>query len=293
VTARFGVLLGIAAVLSGTGCGRSDAIIVGSKNFTEQIVLGEIAAQQIERKLHVPVERRLDLGGTMLAHLALKDGDIDLYPEYTGTALTTVLKQPLASGEQEVFLKVKSLYADRFHLRWLPPLGFNDSFAMAVRKEDAARLAQPTLSDAARRTWRLGVGYEFLTRPDGLSRLDAIYDLRWQGLPSTMDLGLLYRALNQGQIDMAAANTTDGLLTSGRYTVLRDDKHAFPPYEACFVIREDAMKRVPGLEPALAELSGRISDSDMRALNKRVDLDHISVTRVAADFLARLDRQKQ
>jgi osmoprotectant transport system substrate-binding protein len=287
------VALSIAALVISTACGRSDAIIVGSKNFTEQIVLGEIAAQQIERELHVPVERRLDLGGTMLAHLALKNGDIDLYPEYTGTALTTVLKEPLASGEQEVFSKVKSLYEKRFRLRWLAPLGFNDSFAMAVRKEDAARLAQPTLSAAVRRSWRLGVGYEFLTRPDGLSRLDTIYPLRWQGLPSTMDLGLLYRALNQGQIDMAAGNTTDGLLTSGRYTVLQDDKHAFPPYEACFVLREDVMKRVPRLQAVLTELSGRISDSDMRALNKRVDLDHISVTRVAADFLTDMDHRKQ
>jgi glycine betaine/choline ABC-type transport system substrate-binding protein len=286
-------LFTIFAILGYSACGRSNAIIVGSKNFTEQIVLGEIAAQQIGRKLHVPVERRLDLGGTMLAHLALKDGDIDLYPEYTGTALTTVLKQPLSSDEQEVFATVRSLYRERFRLQWLSPLGFNDSFAMAVRNEDAARLAHPTLSAAASRSWQLGVGYEFLTRPDGLTRLDAIYHLRWQSLPRTMDLGLLYRALNQGQIDMAAANTTDGLLTSGRYTVLEDDKHAFPPYQACFVVREDVVKRVPGLEAALAELSGRVSDSDMRALNKRVDLDHVSATRVAADFLAKLSRPKQ
>jgi glycine betaine/choline ABC-type transport system substrate-binding protein len=284
--------LTIFAILGSGACGRSSAIIVGSKNFTEQIILGEIAAQQIERRLHVPVERRLDLGGTMLAHLALEDGDIDLYPEYTGTALATVLKQPLSSGEQEVFSKVKALYEERFRLEWLAPLGFNNAFAMAVRKEDAARLPRPALSAAAARSWRLGIGYEFLTRPDGLRRLDATYHLRWQGLPSTMDLGLLYRALNQGQIDMAAANKTDGLLTSGRYTVLQDDRHAFPPYQACFVVREDVTTRVPGLEAALVELSGRINDDDMRALNKRVDIDHVSVTRVAADFLAALDRRK-
>lgn len=274
------------------GCGRSSSIVVGSKNFTEQIVLGEIAAQQIERRLHVSVERRLDLGGTMLAHLALENGQIDLYPEYTGTALTTVLKQPLMSDEQEVFQRVNELYRTRFHLQWLGPLGFNDSFAMAVRKEDAARLSSPTLTAASRVPWRLGVGYEFLTRPDGLSRLNKIYHLRWSTLPRTMDLGLLYRALNEGQIDMAAANTTDGLLTSGRYVVLADDRHAFPPYQGCFVLRDEALRKWPGLAEALGELNGKVSDADMRALNKRVDLDHVHAPRVAADFLIALDRRK-
>lgn len=286
-------LLIVFAILVTTACGRSNTIVVGSKNFTEQIVLGEIAAQQIERRLHVSVERRLDLGGTMLAHLALKNGDIDLYPEYTGTALTTVLKQPLSSDEHKVFETVSSLYEKRFQLKWLPPLGFNDSFAMAIRKEDAAGLSAPTLSAAAARSWRLGVGYEFLTRPDGLTRLDATYRLHWKDLPRTMDLGLLYRALNQGEIDMAAANTTDGLLTSGRYVVLEDDKHAFPPYQACFIVREGALQRTPAIAAALDELNNRVSDSDMRALNKRVDLDHVSVTRVAADFLSELDRRKR
>lgn len=281
------------AALSSLSCGRSAAIIVGSKNFTEQIVLGEIAAQQIERKLHVPVERRLDLGGTMLAHLALKNGDIDLYPEYTGTALTTVLKQPLESDEGKVFETVRSLYEHRFHLQWLPPLGFNDSFAMAVRKEDASTLAAPNLSAAAARSWRLGVGYEFLTRPDGLTRLDATYRLHWKELPRTMDLGLLYRALNEGQIDMAAANTTDGLLTSGRYTVLADDKHAFPPYQGCFVVRDELLEKFPAVQAALDELTGQIRDTDMRMLNKRVDLDHVSAVRVAADFLAELNRRTE
>jgi osmoprotectant transport system substrate-binding protein len=290
---RWAAVLSVVAALGVSSCGRSDAIIVGSKNFTEQVLLGEIAAQQIERRLHVSVERRLDLGGTMLAHLALKDGDIDLYPEYTGTALTTVLKQPLTSDERKAFEIASSQYQKRFHLKWLPPLGFNDSFAMAVRKEDAARLTSPQLSAAASRSWRLGVGYEFLTRPDGLRRLDAIYHLRWKDLPRTMDLGLLYRALNQGQIDMAAANTTDGLLTSGRYVVLEDDRHAFPPYQACFVVREEALRKSPAIETVLGELTNRVSDSEMRAMNKRVDLDHVSITRVAADFLSELDRQQK
>jgi glycine betaine/choline ABC-type transport system substrate-binding protein len=275
------------------GCGRSNRIIIGSKNFTEQIVLGEIAAEQIENTLHVPVERRLDLGGTMLAHLALKDGQIDLYPEYTGTALTAVLKQPLLTDQSQVFTTVSRLYEQRFHLHWMDPLGFNDSFAMAVRAEDARKLSAPTLTAAAERPWRLGVGYEFLTRPDGLARLDAVYHLRWDGLPKTMDLGLLYRALNHGQVDMAAANTTDGLLASNQYTVLQDVKHAFPPYQACFVVRDDVLARTPGLRNALAALSGALDDATMRQMNRRVDIEHVPVVRVAADFLRDLGRHGQ
>lgn len=288
---RTAALLGMALLFA--SCGRSNRIIIGSKNFTEQIILGEIAAQQIENTLHAPVERRLDLGGTMLAHLALKDGQIDLYPEYTGTALSAVLKQPLLTNQAQVFTTVARLYEQRFHLHWMDPLGFNDSFAMAVRTEDARKLSAPTLTAAAERSWRLGVGYEFLTRPDGLARLDAVYHLRWNGLPKTMDLGLLYRALNHGQVDMAAANTTDGLLTSNRYTVLQDVKHAFPPYQACFVVRDDVLDKTPGLRNALAALSGAIDDAAMRQMNRRVDIDHVPVVRVAADFLSNLGKHRQ
>lgn len=281
----FLALCGSSAASLAISCGRPAAPIAGSKNFTEQIVLGEIAAQTLERRLKTRVIRRLDLGGTLLAHLALENGDIDFYPEYTGTALTAVLKQPLAADPNSVFATVSRLYLERFRLLWLPPLGFNDTFAMVARAQDAARLAAPTLSAAAARAWRLGVGYEFLTRPDGLRRLDQLYPLRWDGPATTMDLGLLYRALDEGQIDLAAANSTDGLLATGRYTVLADDRHAFPPYQACFVLRSDALRRLPGIHDALAGLSGSLDDASMRRLNQRVDADHEAVVRVAADFL--------
>lgn len=293
---RTGVVAALlaSAMLACISCGRSSAIIVGSKNFTEQEVLGEIAAQQIEARLHTHVERRFFLGGTLLAHLALKDGQIDLYPEYTGTALSSVLKEPLApaSDSKAVYDKVASLYKERFHLIWMPPLGFDDTFAMAVRSEDAEHLSSHSLSAATGRSWRLGVGYEFLTRPDGLRRLNSTYHLRWNGLPKTMDLGLLYRALNQRQIDMGAANSTDGLLTSDRYTVLKDDRHAFPPYQACFIVRKDVLQRAPGLRTALDELSGSLDEATMRQLNRRVDIDHVPVVRVAADFLTQLRRSR-
>ena len=280
-------LFAVAAGLLCLGsCSRRDAIVVGSKNFTEQVILGEIAAQQIERKCHLVVERRLDLGGTLLAHEALNKGEIDLYPEYTGTALSSVLKRPIPADSATVYMQVKDDYRDRFHLIWLPPLGFNDTFAMVVRKQDGQRLAQQNLSSAEGRPWRLGVGYEFLTRPDGLARLNKIYGLRWQGTPQTMDLGLLYRALQQKKIDMAAANSTDGVLTEPQYVALADDKRAFPPYNACFVVRAQALDQHPEVRVALTMLSNHIGDDVMRSLNRRVDVQHERVEQVVRDFLA-------
>lgn len=267
-------------------CGRSDGIVIGSKNFTEQVILGEIAAQQIERKCHLPVQRRLNLGGTLLADKALVDGQIDLYPEYTGTALSNVLKEKIPADSARVYMEVKDEYRNRFHLIWLPPLGFNDTFAMVVRKEDGRRLQQPNLSAATKRAWRLGVGYEFLTRPDGLTRLNKVYGLKWEGTPRTMDLGLLYSALQQHKIDMGAANSTDGLLTQSQYMVLDDDKRAFPPYNACFVVREAILNQYPQVGMALSMLSNHIGDDVMRDLNRRVDVLHQPVERVVKDFLA-------
>lgn len=280
-------LVALSTVLACCSCGRDpNVIVVGSKNFTEQVVLGEIAAQQLERKLHVRVERRLDLGGTLLAQAALAAGQIDLYPEYTGTAATAVLKQRAAKDEASAYEQVKGAYLQRFHLVWLPPLGFNDTFAMVVRRSDGERLASATLSGAKSRAWRLGVGFEFLTRSDGLTNLNKVYGLRWDGTPKTMDLGLLYKALQQKQVDMAAANSTDGLLTDAKYMVLEDDRHAFPPYSACFVVRQAVLQQRPDVRGALEMLSGRISDKAMREMNRMVDLEHRPVVRVVQEFLA-------
>lgn len=266
-------------------CGRRDSIVIGSKNFTEENLLGEIAAQQIERKTHAHVERRLGLGGTLLAHEALLAGQIDLYPEYTGTAALAVLKQKLQTDPVALYMQVKDAYRDRFHLVWLPPLGFNDTFAMVVRSGDARQVGGRNLSGARARGWQLGVGYEFLTRPDGLSRLDEVYRLRWKGSAKTMDLGLLYQALANGQIDMAAANSTDGLLTDSKYAMLDDDQHAFPPYNACYVVRESVLREHAGLEAALTLLQDRISDRTMRELNRQVDVQHRPLAAVAREFL--------
>jgi len=268
-------------------CSSQKQIAVGSKNFTEQVLLGEILAQQIERQLGVKVVRKLDLGGTLLAHEALVRGSIDLYPEYTGTALTAVLKQPPGSDPAAVLNKVSEAYARQWRLDWLPPLGFNNTFAVVVRREENLQ----TLSEAARaHPWRLGVGYEFEQRPDGLEGMLKTYGLKLMGGPVTMDLGLLYSALQSRKVDMIAANSTDGLLSVLDVTVLQDDRHYFPPYECAVVARKETLERYPRLRGILEQLSGKLPDGRMRQLNYEVDGKHRAVAEVAADFLKSLPR---
>lgn len=279
------------AILAGCSSG-PPKIVVGSKNFTEQIVLGEIFAQQIERRLNQPVDRKLNLGGTLLAHEALVAGSIDLYPEYTGTALTAVLKQPPSANAAQVLDTVAREYQRQWKLQWLPPLGFNDTFAMVVRGETARAEHLATISDAAarREPWKLGVGYEFLQRPDGLAGLVKTYGLRVDGQPVSMDLGLLYRALEGRQVDMAAANSTDGQLQTLDVVVLSDDKNYFPPYQCAIVARDAALADHDGLRAALVELSGKIDDAAMRRLNYEVQGKRRPVSEVAAEFLKGLGR---
>lgn len=280
-TAIFVLIASLAA-----GCSSRPRVVVGSKNFTEQVVLGEIVARQIERRLGFEVDRKLDLGGTLLAHEALKNGSIDMYPEYTGTALTVILKQPAAKDPKAAFERVREGYRP-WGIDWLLPLGFNNSFAMVVRTDAAREQGLRTLSEAARRKqpWRMGVGYEFTQRPDGLNGLAQAYGLRLAGTPLAMDLGLLYQALQAKSIEMAAANATDGMLARPEFAVLEDDKHYFPPYECAIVVRQDTLQRYPQLRAALAELSGRISDTAMRRMNGLVDAGHRPASEVAGEFL--------
>lgn len=268
-----------------TSCGRPTRVVVASKNFTEQVLLGEIVAQQIERRLGAPVSRKLNLGGTLLAHEALVKGDIDLYPEYTGTALTAVLKQPPVTSRSAALEQVRAGYRERWGLEWVAPFGFNDTFAMMVRSETGIR----TLSEAAaRQAWRLGAGYEFQQRPDGLDGLVKAYGLRIDGKPVSMDLGLLYAALDGRKVDLIAANSTDGLASAMPVTILEDDRHYFPPYECAVVVRTDAFTRFPQLREALDGLSGKIDDATMRRLNYEVDGKKRSVPEVAKEWLANL-----
>jgi len=267
------------------GCGPRPVIVVGAKNFTEQVLLGEILAQHLERTLHVPVARKFNLGGTFLAQTAITSGAIDLYPEYTGTALTAVLKERPSGDPAAVLAKVRQEYERQWRLRWLDPLGFNNTFAMVIRGKEARAGVRTLTEAAAAHSWRLGAGYEFKQRPDGLAGLVRTYGLRMEGTPATMDLGLLYAALKSGSVDMIAANSTDGLLSVLDVKSLEDDRHYFPPYECAVVVREDSLARVQGLEQALQKLSGRFPDEVMRKLNFGVDGEHRPPGQVAAHYL--------
>ena len=270
-----------------SSCAPHPRIVVGCKNFTEQIILGELIAQQIENQTHLPVERRFYLGGTYIAHQSILAGRIDVYPEYTGTALTAVLKQAPVSDRKAVYDRVKSEYERRFHLTLAPPLGFNDTFAIEIRGHDARRLHIQTLSQAAQYTpqWRAGFGYEFMERPDGYKGLVATYGLRFAAPPRIMDLGLLTRALKDHQVDLIAGNMTDGLIPALDLFVLEDDKHYFPPYEAVPVIREQTLVEHPEIRQALDQLAGKISDAEMRQLNYEVDGEKRDVKEVVREFL--------
>ncbi|HEV3207034.1 MAG TPA: glycine betaine ABC transporter substrate-binding protein [Terriglobales bacterium] len=282
-------ILTFALVTLFASCGppRADLIVVGSKNFTEQLVLGEIIAQQIENKTHLPVERRFYLAGSYICHQAILGGRIDIYSEYTGTALTAILKQPAASNPEQVYAVVKTEYARQFNLVVGPTLGFNNTFAIEIRGEDARRLGLKTLSQAAAYTpqWRAGFGYEFMERPDGYKGLATTYGLRFKEAPRIMDLGLLARALKDKQVDLAAGNTTDGLIPALDLFVLEDDRHYFPPYEAVPIIRQEMLARHPQVGQALDQLAGKISEDDMRHLNYAVDGQHRDVKQVVSEFL--------
>jgi glycine betaine/choline ABC-type transport system substrate-binding protein len=273
------------SALALTGCAPKPAIVVGSKNFTEQALLAEIVSQHVERRMHLVVSRKFNLGGTLLAHGALTSGGIDLYPEYTGTALTAVLKRPPGKDPAAVMEEVRREYARHWRLRWLAPLGFNNTFAMMVRGEEARKGIRTLSQAAAARPWRLGAGYEFKQRADGLAGLLRTYGLRTDGDAVTMDLGLLYAALKSRKVDMIAANSTDGLASVLDVAMLEDDRRYFPPYECAVVVREDTLARLPGLEEALNELSGKLPDTVMRRLNFAVDGEHRPPAQVAAGFL--------
>jgi osmoprotectant transport system substrate-binding protein len=274
-------------MLAACGEARRDTIVIGSKNFSEQALLGEILAQELEAKTHLRVERRFYLAGTYICQQALLAGRIDTYVEYTGTALTAVLHDPIEGDPAAVFGRVQSEYRKRFGLVVMPSLGFDNTFAIVVRGEDARRLHLKTISDAAAYApkWRAGFGYEFMERPDGYAGLARVYGLHFGSEPRILDLGLLYRALLEKEVDLVAGNSTDGLLAARDLTVLEDDKHYFPPYEAVPVIREDTIKMHPEAQAAIGLLGGRISSAEMRQMNYEVDGEHRDIADVAREFL--------
>jgi glycine betaine/choline ABC-type transport system substrate-binding protein len=270
-----------------TSCSGRDRIVIGSKNFTEQVILGELIAQQIESKTSLAVDRRLNLGGTLICHQAITAGQLDIYVEYTGTALAAILKEPPTGNGAEVYEKVRAAYRDRFKVEWTEPLGFNNTFAIIVRADDAANFNLKTISDAAAytRNWTAGFGYEFVEREDGYAGLSRTYNLRFPAPPRVMDLGLTYKALADGQVDFIAGNSTDGLIESLKLVSLEDDKQYFPPYDAVPLIRESALQEHPELRQILRDMGGKISEQEMRRLNYLVDGEHRDVKEVVRTFL--------
>jgi osmoprotectant transport system substrate-binding protein len=270
------------------GCKKSQPhIAIGSKFFTEQVVLAELVAQHIEARTGLHVERKTNLGGTLLCHKALLAGELDLYVEYTGTALTAVLAEtPGSDDSATIYERVKDAYARRFNVDITEPLGFANSFAMVVRESDAQKFGLKKMSDlaAVAPKWRIGVGYEFLERVDGFKGWSARYGLRFAERPREMDLGLLYRALVTGQVDVVAGNSTDGLIETLKLVPLEDDRHYFPPYDAVPVVRRQTLEKFPELRAVLAELGGKITAEEMRRMNAQVDAEQKDAATVVKAF---------
>jgi osmoprotectant transport system substrate-binding protein/osmoprotectant transport system permease protein len=260
-------------------------IAVGSKDFTEQVILGEILAQSIESKTRLQVTRRFDLGGN-LAHEALVAGEIDTYSEYTGTALLAILKSQPITDPAEVLRRVKKDYAERFGLEWTEPLGFNNTFAVLVRDEDAHKFNLKTISDAANISprWRAGFGQDFMSRADGYPGFARTYGFHFAEIRE-MDLSLTYRALAENQVDLIAGNSTDGLIARYGLIQLVDDRHYFPPYDAVPVVRRAALEQHPEIRDALRQLGGILSVAEMRRLNYAVDGEKRPAREVAREFL--------
>ena len=267
------------------GCGGGERVVVGSKNFTEQRILGELLAQTVE-SAGLRAERRLDLGGTFVCDAAIRAGQIDTYVEYTGTALGAILKEEPGDDRSGVLERVRKAYAAA-GLVWTAPLGFDNTFALVIRGEDAGQLGVRTISDAVPQapSWRAAFGYEFKERADGFPGLSRMYGLVFKEI-RIMDLGLLYRALVDRQVDVVAGNATDGQIESLKLAVLEDDKHYFPPYEAAPVVREAVLARYPALRAALDRLGGKLSAETMRRLNYAVDAEHRDPAAVVKEFLA-------
>ncbi|MEO1561430.1 MAG: ABC transporter permease/substrate-binding protein [Cyanobacteria bacterium J06632_19] len=238
----------------------TSTITIGSKNSTEQIILGEIIAQKIEAETDLSVDRRFNLGGTFISHEALKKGQIDGYVEYTGTALTAVLQKKPISNPEVVYQQVKQAYDEKFQLELMEPLGFENTFAIVMRREDAQKLNIKTLSEAGKYSpqWQAGFGYEFLEREDGFPGLAKTYDLKLKSSPQQMDLGLMYKALGDKIIDIGNSSSTDGMIQALNLVVLEDDKQYFPPYEAVPVFSQRTLEKYPSLRDTINKLAQSI-----------------------------------
>lgn len=264
---------------------RSARVVVGSKDFTESAILAEIVAQMLEAR-RVTVERKFELGGN-LPHDALLGSKIDLYPEYTGTAYTAILKHPPVTDPRAVYDQVKREYAEKFKVVVSEPLGFDNTFAILVRGAEARRLNLKTISDAVpyARNWSAGFGQDFMSRADGYPGFVKAYGLRFADQPREMDLSLTYIALASGKVDLIAGNSTEGRIAALDMVQLEDDRHYFPPYEGVYLVRSDSLARVAALREALGKLANAISAEEMRRLNYEVDANKRGQADVVHEWL--------
>lgn len=280
------LLVAIASCNFNSNSSTAGDIVVASKDFTEQDILGELLAQQIEETTDLTVTRRPRLGGSFVCHNAILAGQIDAYIEYTGTAFTAILKQQVINDPNVVYEKLKQTYAEQFNLEVMPSLGFENTYAMIIRGEDAESYNIQTLSEAAKYTpqWRGGFGYEFVEREDGLPGLAQTYSLSFARPPKIMDLGLIYRALIQKQVDMIAGNSTDGQISRLGLVVLQDDQQYFPPYEATPIVRKETLAKYPQLITAINQITGKITADEMRQLNNLVEGELQDIKTVVRQF---------
>ncbi len=280
------LLLALGSLFNAERAGES--IVIGSKEFTEQRILGELLAQAIERRTAIKVRRKTGLGDTLICETAMQKGDLDLYVEYTGTALTAIFKQPIQLDSEKINRVVAARYAATGRVM-LPPLGFNNTFAILVRGREARALHLKTISDAVPQTpkWRAGFGSAFLDREDGYQGLVKAYGLRFAEAPLAMDLSLTYRALAEQRIDLIAGDATNGLIARLDLFMLEDDRHYFPPYHAVPVIRAEIIKRYPELWAVFDRLAGTVTDQEMRRMNYEAEVERQDIPAIVRAFLER------
>ena len=285
-----GLLLSTVAGCGGSSptasSGRDGTLTIGSKNFTENIIMAEIMAQTVEANTSLKVERKLNLGGTLICWEGLKKGELDMYPDYTGTGLMAILKKEVITDPDEVYNIVQQEYNKQFKIKWLKPVGFNNTYATAVTKEFAKKHALNTTSDLKAHAGDLVfcAEQEFFNRNDGFQGFCQAYGLKFKDTKA-MDIGLKYKAVADGKVDVIDAFSTDGELVSYKMKVLEDDQNFFPPYYCAPVVRMDTLEKHPELEEALNKLAGKISDEDMQQMNYKVKEKGLNPADVAAEFL--------
>jgi osmoprotectant transport system substrate-binding protein len=281
----FAVLVAIMGILA--GCGQSNKIVIGSKNFTENMILGEIFKQLIEDQTDLKVAYKESLGGTMVCFEALKKGELDIYPEYTGTGLTAHLKMEVVNDAERAYEIVKKEFAERFAIQWLEPLGFNNTYAIAVKESFAQRNKLAKVSQLALLSadLKFGAEHEFFDRQDGYDGMVSAYGIHFQGEPVKMDVALKYQAIVEDKINVTDAFSTDGQLIRYKLRILEDDRNFFPPYYAAPIIRQQTLEKHPELEEVLNMLAGKISDAEMQQLNYQAECEKISIKEVVRHFL--------